>query len=157
MENYNDSLLQEIEKLKTSVNSIGKISEIFQTLRTIGEKHLEINDAFKENINHLDEYNEEFSGLNNSIRTNIIELKETALKFPEQLIDIEDKNRKNLEKTENKLIKELEVQNLQMVKTISHKLEEITNTLSNVKLWLIIISIINILILGLITYKFFFV
>lgn len=157
MENYNDSLLQEIEKLKTSANSIGKISEIFQTLRTIGEKHLEINDAFKENINHLDEYNEEFSGLNNSIRTNIIELKETALKFPEQLIDIEDKNRKNLEKTENKLIKELEVQNLQMVKTISHKLEEITNTLSNVKLWLIIISIINILILGLITYKFFFV
>lgn len=157
MENYNDSLLQEIEKLKTSANSIGKISEIFQTLRTIGEKHLEINDAFKENINHLDEYNEEFSGLNNSIRTNIIELKETALKFPEQLIDIEDKNRKNLEKTENKLIKELEVQNLQMVKTISHKLEEITNTLSNVKLWLIIISIINILILGIITYKFFFV
>lgn len=157
MENYNDSLLQEIEKLKTSANSIGKISEIFQTLRTIGEKHLEINDAFKENINHLDEYNEEFSGLNNSIRTNIIELKETALKFPEQLIDIEDKNRKNLEKTENKLIKELEVQNLQMVKTISHKLEEITNTLSNVKLWLIIISIINILILGIIIYKFFFV
>lgn len=157
MENYNNSLLQEIEKLKTSANSIGKISEIFQTLRTIGEKHLEINDAFRENINHLNEYNEEFSGLNNSIRTNIIELKETALKFPEQLIDIEDKNRKNLEKTENKLIKELEVQNLQMVKTISHKLEEITNTLSNVKLWLIIISIINILILGLITYKFFFV
>ena len=157
MENYNDSLLQEIEKLKTSANSIGKISEIFQTLRTIGEKHLEINDAFKENINHLNEYNEEFSDLNNSIRTNIIELKETALKFPEQLIDIEDKNRKNLEKTENKLIKELEVQNLQMVKTISHKLEEITNTLSNVKLWLIIISIINILILGIIIYKFFFV
>ena len=149
MENYNDSLLQEIEKLKTSANSIGKFSEIFQTLRTIGEKHLEINDAFKENINHLNEYNEEFSGLNNSIRTNIIELKETALKFPEQL--------KNLEKTENKLIKELEVQNLQMVKTISHKLEEITNTLSNIKIWLIIISIINILILGLITYKFFFV
>ncbi len=157
MENYNDSLLQEIEKLKTSTNSIGKISEIFQTLRTIGEKHLEINDAFKENINHLNEYNEEFSGLNNSIRTNIIELKETALKFPEQLIDIEDKNRKNLEKTENKLIKELEAQNLQTVKTISHKLEEITNTLSNIKIWLIIISIINILILGLITYKFFFV
>lgn len=157
MENYNDSLLQEIEKLKTSANSIGKFSEIFQTLRTIGEKHLEINDAFKENINHLNEYNEEFSGLNNSIRTNIIELKETALKFPEQLIDIEDKNRKNLEKTENKLIKELEAQNLQTVKTISHKLEEITNTLSNVKIWLIIISIINILILGLITYKFFFV
>lgn len=157
MENYNDSLLQEIEKLKTSANSIGKFSEIFQTLRTIGEKHLEINDAFKENINHLNEYNEEFSGLNNSIRTNIIELKETALKFPEQLIDIEDKNEKNLEKTENKLIKELEVQNLQMVKTISHKLEEITNTLSNVKIWLIIISIINILILGIITYKFFFV
>ncbi len=157
MENYNDSLLQEIEKLKTSANSIGKFSEIFQTLRTIGEKHLEINDAFKENINHLNEYNEEFSGLNNSIRTNIIELKETALKFPEQLIDIEDKNRKNLEKTENKLIKELEAQNLQTVKTISHKLEEITNTLSNVKLWLIIISIINILILGIITYKFFFV
>ena len=157
MENYNDSLLQEIEKLKTSANSIGKFSEIFQTLRTIGEKHLEINDAFKENINHLNEYNEEFSGLNNSIRTNIIELKETALKFPEQLIDIEDKNKKNLEKTENKLIKELEVQNLQMVKTISHKLEKITNTLSNVKLWLIIISIINMLILGLITYKFFFV
>ena len=157
MENYNDSLLQEIEKLKTSANSIGKFSEIFQTLRTIGEKHLEINDAFKENINHLNEYNEEFSGLNNSIRTNIIELKETALKFPEQLIDIEDKNRKNLEKTENKLIKEFEAQNLQMVKTISHKLEEITNTLSNVKLWLIIITIINILILGLITYKFFFV
>lgn len=157
MGNYNDSLLQEIEKLKTSANSIGKFSEIFQTLRTIGEKHLEINDAFKENINHLNEYNEEFSGLNNSIRTNIIELKETALKFPEQLIDIEDKNRKNLEKTENKLIKELEAQNLQTVKTISHKLEEITNTLSNVKLWLIIISIINILILGIITYKFFFV
>lgn len=157
MENYNDSLLQEIEKLKTSANSIGKFSEIFQTLRTIGEKHLKINDAFKENINHLNEYNEEFSGLNNSIRTNIIELKETALKFPEQLIDIEDKNRKNLEKTENKLIKELEAQNLQTVKTISHKLEEITNTLSNVKLWLIIISIINILILGIITYKFFFV
>lgn len=157
MENYNDSLLQGIEKLKTSANSIGKFSEIFQTLRTIGTKHLEINDAFKENINHLNEYNEEFSDLNNSIRTNIIELKETALKFPEQLIDIEDKNKKNLEKTENKLIKELEVQNLQMVKTISHKLEEITNTLSNVKLWLIIISIINILILGLITYKFFFV
>ena len=157
MENYCDSLLQEIEKLKTSANSIGKFSEIFQTLRTIGEKHLEINDAFKENINHLNEYNEEFSGLNNSIRTNIIELKETALKFPEQLIDIEDKNRKNLEKTENKLIKELEAQNLQTVKTISHKLEEITNTLSNVKLWLIIISIINILILGIITYKFFFV
>lgn len=157
MENYNDSLLQEIEKLKTSANSIGKISEIFQTLRTIGEKHLEINDAFKENINHLNEYNEEFSDLNNSIRTNIIELKETALKFPEQLIDIEDKNRKNLEKTENKLIKELEAQNLQTVKTISHKLEEITNTLSNVKICLIIISIINILILGLITYKFFFV
>lgn len=157
MENYNDSLLQEIEKLKTSANSIGKFSEIFQTLRTIGEKHLEINDAFKENINHLNEYNEEFSGLNNSIRTKIIELKETALKFPEQLIDIEDKNRKNLEKTENKLIKELEAQNLQTVKTISHKLEEITNTLSNVKLWLIIISIINILILGIITYKFFFV
>lgn len=157
MENYNDSLLQEIEKLKTSANSIGKFSEIFQTLRTIGEKHLEINDAFKENINHLNEYNEEFSGLNNSIRTNIIELKETALKFPKQLIDIEDKNRKNLEKTENKLIKELEAQNLQTVKTISHKLEEITNTLSNVKLWLIIISIINILILGIITYKFFFV
>lgn len=157
MENYNDSLLQEIEKLKTSANSIGKFSEIFQTLRTIGEKHLEINDLFKENINHLNEYNEEFSGLNNSIRTNIIELKETALKFPEQLIDIEDKNRKNLEKTENKLIKELETQNLQTVKTISHKLEEITNTLSNVKLWLIIISIINILILGIITYKFFFV
>lgn len=157
MENYNDSLLQEIEKLKTSANTIGKISEIFQALRTIGEKHLEINDAFKENINHLNEYNEEFSGLNNSIRTNIIELKETALKFPEQLIDIEDKNKKNLEKTENKLIKELEAQNLQMVKTISHKLEEITNTLSNVKIWLIIISIINILILGLITYKFFFV
>lgn len=157
MENYNDSLLQEIEKLKTSANSIGKFSEIFQTLRTIGEKHLEINDAFKENINHLNEYNEEFSCLNNSIRTNIIELKETALKFPEQLIDIEDKNRKNLEKTENKLIKELEAQNLQTVKTISHKLEEITNTLSNVKLWLIIISIINILILGLIIYKFFFV
>ena len=157
MENYNDSLLQEIEKLKTSANSIGKFSEIFQTLRTIGEKHLEINDAFKENINHLNEYNEEFSGLNNSIRTNIIELKKTALKFPEQLIDIEDKNRKNLEKTENKLIKELEAQNLQTVKTISHKLEEITNTLSNVKLWLIIISIINILILGIITYKFFFV
>lgn len=157
MENYNDSLLQEIEKLKTSANSIGKFSEIFQTLRTIGEKHLEINDAFKENINHLNEYNEEFSDLNNSIRTNIIELKETALKFPEQLIDIEDKNRKNLEKTENKLIKELEAQNLQTVKTISHKLEEITNTLSNVKIWLIIISIINILILGLITYKFFFV
>lgn len=157
MENYNDSLLQEIEKLKTSANSIGKISEIFQTLRTIGEKHLEINDAFKENINHLNEYNEEFSDLNNSIRTNIIELKETALKFPEQLIDIEDKNRKNLEKTENKLIKELEAQNLQTVKTISHKLEEITNTLSNVKIWLIIISIINILILGLIIYKFFFV
>ena len=157
MENYNDSLLQEIEKLKTSANSIGKFSEIFQTLRTIGEKHLEINDAFKENINHLNEYNEEFSDLNNSIRTNIIELKETALKFPEQLIDIEDKNKKNLEKTENKLIKELEVQNLQMVKTISHKLEKITNTLSNVKLWLIIISIINMLILGLITYKFFFV
>lgn len=157
MENYNDSLLQEIEKLKTSANSIGKISEIFQTLRTIGKKHLEINDAFKENINHLNEYNEEFSDLNNSIRTNIIELKETALKFPEQLIDIEDKNKKNLEKTENKLIKELEVQNLQMVKTISHKLEEITNTLSNVKIWLIIISIINILILGIITYKFFFV
>lgn len=157
MENYNDSLLQEIEKLKTSANSIGKFSEIFQTLRTIGTKHLEINDAFKENINHLNEYNEEFSDLNNSIRTNIIELKETALKFPEQLIDIEDKNRKNLEKTENKLIKELEVQNLQMVKTISHKLEELTNTLSNVKLWLIIISIINILILGIITYKFFFV
>lgn len=157
MENYNDSLLQEIEKLKTSANSIGKFSEIFQTLRTIGEKHLEINDAFKENINHLNEYNEEFSGLNNSIRTNIIELKETALKFPEQLIDIEDKNRKNLEKTENKLIKELEAQNLQTVKTISHKLEEITNTLSNIKLWLIIISIINILILGLIIYKFFFV
>ena len=157
MENYNDSLLQEIEKLKTSANSIGKFSEIFQTLRTIGEKHLEINDAFKENINHLNEYNEEFSGLNNSIRTNIIELKETALKFPEQLIDIEDKNRKNLEKTENKLIKELEAQNLQTVKTISHKLEEITNTLSNVKLWLIIISTINILILGIITYKFFFV
>lgn len=157
MENYNDSLLQEIEKLKTSANSIGKFSEIFQTLRTIGEKHLEINDAFKENINHLNEYNEEFSGLNNSIRTNIIELKETALKFPEQLIDIEDKNRKNLEKTENKLIKELEAQNLQTVKTISHKLEEITNTLSNVKLWLIIISTINILIWGLIIYKFFFV
>lgn len=157
MENYNDSLLQEIEKLKTSANSIGKISEIFQTLRTIGTKHLEINDTFKENINHLNEYNEEFSDLNNSIRTNIIELKETALKFPEQLIDIEDKNRKNLEKTENKLIKELEAQNLQTVKTISHKLEEITNTLSNVKLWLIIISIINILILGIITYKFFFV
>ena len=157
MENYNDSLLQEIEKLKTSANSIGKISEIFQTLRTIGTKHLEINDTFKENINHLNEYNEEFSDLNNSIRTNIIELKETALKFPEQLIDIEDKNRKNLEKTENKLIKELEAQNLQTVKTISHKLEEITNTLSNVKLWLIIISIINMLILGLITYKFFFV
>lgn len=157
MENYNDSLLQEIEKLKTSANSIGKFSEIFQTLRTIGTKHLEINDAFKENINHLNEYNEEFSDLNNSIRTNIIELKETALKFPEQLIDIEDKNRKNLEKTENKLIKELEAQNLQTVKTISHKLEEITNTLSNVKIWLIIISIINILILGLITYKFFFV
>ena len=157
MENYNDSLLQEIEKLKTSANSIGKFSEIFQALRTIGEKHLEINDAFKENINHLNEYNEEFSGLNNSIRTNIIELKETALKFPEQLIDIEDKNKKNLEKTENKLIKELEAQNLQMVKTISHKLEEITNTLSNVKLWLIIISIINMLILGLISYKFFFV
>lgn len=157
MENYNDSLLQEIEKLKTSANSIGKFSEIFQTLRTIGEKHLEINDAFKENINHLNEYNEEFSGLNNSIRTNIIELKETALKFPEQLIDIEDKNRKNLEKTENKLIKELEAQNLQTVKTISHKLEEITNTLSNIKIWLIIISIINILILGLIIYKFFFV
>lgn len=157
MGNYNDSLLQEIEKLKTSANSIGKFSEIFQTLRTIGEKHLEINDAFKENINHLNEYNEEFSGLNNSIRTNIIELKETALKFPEQLIDIEDKNRKNLEKTENKLIKELEAQNLQTVKTISHKLEEITNTLSNVKLWLIIISIINILILGIIIYKFFFV
>ena len=157
MENYNDSLLQEIEKLKTSTNSIGKISEIFQTLRTIGEKHLEINDAFKENINHLNEYNEEFSDLNNSIRTNIIELKETALKFPEQLIDIEDKNRKNLEKTENKLIKELEAQNLQTVKTISHKLEEITNTLSNIKIWLIIISIINILILGLIIYKFFFV
>ena len=157
MENYNDSLLQEIEKLKTSTNSIGKISEIFQTLRTIGEKHLEINDAFKENINHLNEYNEEFSGLNNSIRTNIIELKETALKFPEQLIDIEDKNRKNLEKTENKLIKELEAQNLQTVKTISHKLEEITNTLSNIKIWLIIISIINILILGFIIYKFFFV
>lgn len=157
MGNYNDSLLQEIEKLKTSANSIGKFSEIFQTLRTIGEKHLEINDAFKENINHLNEYNEEFSGLNISIRTNIIELKETALKFPEQLIDIEDKNRKNLEKTENKLIKELEAQNLQTVKTISHKLEEITNTLSNVKLWLIIISIINILILGIITYKFFFV
>ena len=157
MENYNDSLLQEIEKLKTSANSIGKFSEIFQTLRTLGEKHLEINDAFKENINHLNEYNEEFSGLNNSIRTNIIELKETALKFPEQLIDIEDKNEKNLEKTENKLIKELEVQNLQMVKTISHKLEEITNTLSNVKIWLIIISIINMLILGFITYKFFFV
>lgn len=157
MENYNDSLLQEIEKLKTSANSIGKISEIFQTLRTIGEKHLEINDAFKENINHLNEYNEEFSDLNNSIRTNIIELKETALKFPEQLIDIEDKNRKNLEKTENKLIKELEAQNLQTVKTISHKLEGITNTLSNIKIWLIIISIINILILGLIIYKFFFV
>lgn len=157
MENYNDSLLQEIEKLKTSANSIGKFSEIFQTLRTIGTKHLEINDAFKENINHLNEYNEEFSDLNNSIRTNIIELKETALKFPEQLIDIEDKNRKNLEKTENKLIKELETQNLQTVKTISHKLEEITNTLSNIKIWLIIISIINILILGLITYKFFFV
>ena len=157
MENYNDSLLQEIEKLKTSANSIGKFSEIFQTLRTIGEKHLEINDAFKENINHLNEYNEEFSDLNNSIRTNIIELKETALKFPEQLIDIEDKNRKNLEKSENKLIIELEAQNLQTVKTISHKLEEITNTLSNVKIWLIIISIINILILGLITYKFFFV
>ena len=157
MENYNDSLLQEIEKLKTSANSIGKFSEIFQTLRTIGEKHLEINDAFKENINHLNEYNEEFSGLNNSIRTNIIELKETALKFPEQLIDIEDKNRKNLEKTENKLIKELEAQNLQTVKTISHKLEEITNTLSNIKIWLIIISIINIIILGLIIYKFFFV
>lgn len=157
MENYNDSLLQEIEKLKTSANSIGKFSEIFQTLRTIGTKHLEINDAFKENINHLNEYNEEFSDLNNSIRTNIIELKETALKFPEQLIDIEDKNRKNLEKTENKLIKELEVQNLQMVKTISHKLEEITNTLSNIKICLIIISIINILILGIITYKFFFV
>lgn len=157
MENYNDSLLQEIEKLKTSANSIGKFSEIFQTLRTIGTKHLEINDAFKENINHLNEYNEEFSDLNNSIRTNIIELKETALKFPEQLIDIEDKNRKNLEKTENKLIKELEAQNFQMVKTISHKLEEITNTLSNIKIWLIIISIINILILGLITYKFFFV
>lgn len=157
MENYNDSLLQEIEKLKTSANSIGKISEIFRTLRTIGEKHLEINDAFKENINHLNEYNEEFSGLNNSIRTNIIELKETALKFPEQLIDIEDKNRKNLEKTENKLIKEFEAQNLQMVKTISHKLEEITNTLSNIKIWLIIVSIINILILGIITYKFFFV
>lgn len=157
MENYNDSLLQEIEKLKTSANSIGKFSEIFQTLRTIGKKHLEINDAFKENINHLNEYNEEFSGLNNSIRTNIIELKETALKFPEQLIDIEDKNKKNLEKTENKLIKEFEVQNLQMVKTISHKLEEITNTLSNIKIWLIIISIINMLILGLITYKFFFV
>ena len=157
MENYNDSLLQEIEKLKTSANSIGKFSEIFQTLRTIGTKHLEINDAFKENINHLNEYNEEFSDLNNSIRTNIIELKETALKFPEQLIDIEDKNRKNLEKTENKLIKELEAQNLQTVKTISHKLEEITNTLSNVKILLIIISIINILILGLIIYKFFFV
>lgn len=157
MENYNDSLLQEIEKLKTSANSIGKISEIFQTLRTIGTKHLEINDAFKENINHLNEYNEEFSDLNNSIRTNIIELKETALKFPEQLIDIEDKNRKNLGKTENRLIKELEVQNLQMVKTISHKLVEITNTLSNIKIWLIIISIINILILGIITYKFFFV
>lgn len=157
MGNYNDSLLQEIEKLKTSANSIGKISEIFQTLRTIGTKHLEINDTFKENINHLNEYNEEFSDLNNSIRTNIIELKETALKFPEQLIDIEDKNKKNLEKTENKLIKELEVQNLQMVKTISHKLVEITNTLSNIKIWLIIISIINILILGLITYKFFFV
>lgn len=157
MENYNDSLLQEIEKLKTSANSIGKFSEIFQTLRTIGTKHLEINDAFKENINHLNEYNEEFSDLNNSIRTNIIELKETALKFPEQLIDIEDKNRKNLEKTENKLIKELEVQNLQMVKTISHKLEEITNTLSNIKICLIIISIINILILEIITYKFFFV
>ena len=157
MENYNDSLLQEIEKLKTSANSIGKFSEIFQTLRTIGTKHLEINDAFKENINHLNEYNEEFSDLNNSIRTNIIELKETALKFPEQLIDIEDKNRKNLEKTENKLIKELEVQNLQMVKTISHKLEEITNTLSNIKICLIIRSIINILILEIITYKFFFV
>ena len=77
MENYNENLLNEVNKLKETANSFQGLSAIFEKLSTIAEKHIEINKSFEENIHNLNEYNEEFSSLNSAIRTNVIELKET--------------------------------------------------------------------------------
>lgn len=96
MNEYNSKLLDELKKLKEATSSLNGISDIFRFLENIAEKHIEINSSFEQNLEHLQEYNEEFKNLNNSIRENILNLKETALKFPEQLSDVADKNEKNL-------------------------------------------------------------
>ena len=58
MENYNNYLLNEIQKLKETTNSIQGISKTFETLEAIANRHMEINSSFEENLAHLNKYNE---------------------------------------------------------------------------------------------------
>ena len=47
MENYNNYLLNEIQKLKETTNSIQGISKTFETLETIANRHMKINSSFE--------------------------------------------------------------------------------------------------------------
>ncbi len=150
----NENLLNEIKKLKEATSNMQNISKIFVALETIANKHVEINSSFEENLSHLDGYNEQFSDLNNSIRSNLLDLKETALKFPEQLSDISDKNKINLENCENRLKKDLLDANLKLTTLLANRMDIVSNSLKNINVLLILTFILNIIILGIIVYKF---
>ncbi|MEE3350156.1 MAG: hypothetical protein VZR09_08975 [Candidatus Gastranaerophilaceae bacterium] len=157
MENYNENLLNEVNKLKETANSFQGLSAIFEKLSTIAEKHIEINKSFEENIHNLNEYNEEFSSLNSAIRTNVIELKETALKFPEQLNDITDKNAENIDRCELLLSQKMQENKYLIIENARNNKEDLSNTLNKIIIFLIFLVLIDILMIGLFVYKFILV
>lgn len=157
MENYNNYLLNEIQKLKETTNSIQGISKTFEILETIANRHMKINSSFEENLAHLNKYNEQFSDLNNAIKTNILDLKETALKFPAQLNDISDKNKTNIEICEKNLLKSIIEVNEKTIKTLSHGFDDILSAYAKIKLFLFLLLFINIFLLVIMIYKIFLV
>ncbi len=143
MTNYNDELLKEVKKLKEMSLSLGGISKAFETLETMANKHVEINTSFKENLEQLNDCNDEFSNLNDSIRSNILDLKETALKFPQQLVDLADKNKKYIEVAEEKIMKTISVTINEQSNYFNNKLNIVFEQFNLIKMIVILMLLIN--------------
>jgi phage-related tail protein len=151
MSNYNEEFLNGLKKLKNSVEKIENFSNVFEKLETMANKHIEINNSFKENLEHLNEYNEEFSELNDAIRKNILDLKETALKFPEQLTNLQDKTQKAIVENTNKITNNQKDNMRIFVK----KFEDLSEMVSNLKIIIITLLLANFSIIGLLIYNIF--
>lgn len=174
MSNYNQELLEQIKNLKESASTIKALSGTMEALDTMATRHIEINNSFEKNLEHLHEYNDDFSELNISIkanindlkaatllfptklsevsekidntRTSIIELKESIISIPEKLSIISDKVKSNIEDSE-KEIKD----------SISRNIEIIFKKVNGLTILLVLSLLSNMAVLGLLVYANFIV